>query len=156
MTKFKKLETIYINGEQVFNFGGLVPGILFPEPSPSPSPTPSATPTLTPTLTPTPTPSITPTSSPTSSPTPTPTPSITPTSSPIVVSPTPTPSITPTLTPTSSPSAIDPDAAIYLNDIILAGGVLDATMSAATNTLFTDLKANGLYSKLDVLYLMLG
>jgi len=99
MAKFKKIETTYINGEQVFNFGGLVPPVLFPDPSPqpspSPTPTPSITPTSTPTLTPTSSPSPTPTLTPTSSPTQTR--SNTPTN-------TPTPTSTPTNTPTSSPS----------------------------------------------------
>jgi hypothetical protein len=50
----------------------------------------------------------------------------------------------------------DPDAEAYLDAVISAGGTLDPTISAATDTLFTDLKSNGLYSKLNVLYLMLG
>jgi len=60
MAKFKKLEIRYINGEPVFNFGGLVPKILFPDPVPGPSPTPNITPSITPTstLTPTPTPTL--------------------------------------------------------------------------------------------------
>ena len=74
-------------------------------------------------------------------PTPTPTSSITP-----------TPSITPTLTPTPTPSssapAFDADAAAYLADVIASGGTTDATISAATNTLFVDLKSNGLYDDL--------
>jgi hypothetical protein len=59
--KVKSLLTQYFQGEQVYNYGGQVPGILFP--GTSPSPTPSITPTNTPT------PSITPTY--TTTPTPT-------------------------------------------------------------------------------------
>ena len=82
-------------------------------------------------------------------PTPTPTSSITP-----------TPSITPTLTPTPTPSssapAFDADAAAYLSDVISAGGTVDATISAATNTLYTDLKSNGFYSKMSIFYPFVG
>jgi len=75
MSKFKKLQIQYINGEPVFNFGGLVPPILFPDPTPpGPSPTPSPTATITPT--PTITPTITPTNTPSPTPTLTPTPSL--------------------------------------------------------------------------------
>jgi hypothetical protein len=96
--------------------------------------------TSTPVLSPTPTPTNT------SSPTPTPTPSITATST---LTPTPTPSSTP-------PIPFDADAAAYLEAIVQTGGTLSPTISAATDTLFTSLKSNGLYSKLDVLYLFLG
>ena len=83
-------------------------------------------------------------------PSPTPTSTLTPT-------PTGTPVSTPTPTPSSTPPpAFDADAAAYLADVLSAGGSLDATISAATDTLFTSLKSNSLYSKLDVLYLMLG
>ena len=70
--------------------------------------------------------------------------------------PSPTPTPTMTLTPTPTSSGFDPDAAAYLSDVLTAGGSLDATISGATDTLFKDLKSNGLYTKLDVLYLMLG
>ena len=91
------------------------------------------------TPTPTPTSSITPTITPTSSITPTPsiTPSITPTSS-----------ITPTPTPSSSSISLDPDAAAYLADVVATGGTTNPTIEAAVNTLFTDLKSNGLYNDL--------
>jgi len=84
---------------------------------------------------------------------PSPTPSITPTTTVTpTVSVTPTPSITPsvTVTPTPSPSVIpfDADAAAYLAEVVASGGTVDATMSAATNTLFVDLKANGFYNNL--------
>lgn len=80
MAKVKKLETTYINGEQVFNFGGLIPPILFPDPTPSNTPTPTLTKT------------------------PTPTPTLTPTSSSVLLTPTPTNTMTLTKTPTSTPS----------------------------------------------------
>ena len=84
--------------------------------------------------------------------TPTPTPSQTP-------SPTPTSTSTPTPTPTPSatpPAPFDADAATYLAAVISAGGSVDATISGATNTLFTDLKTNGLYSKIDIMYPYVG
>lgn len=91
-------------------------------------------------------------------PSPTPTNTVTPTITP-TVSVTPTPSITPsvTVTPTPSPSVIpfDPDAAAYLAEVVASGGTVDATMSAATNTMFVDLKANGFYSDI-IFYPMLG
>jgi hypothetical protein len=77
MAKYKSLQTTFLNGDELFNFGGFVPPVLFPETQPlTPTPTP------TPTKTPTPTPSTTPAS----------------------VSPTPT--TTPTTTPTPSPSSV--------------------------------------------------
>jgi len=72
MSKFRKLQTTFVNGEQTFNFGGIVPGILAGGAAPVPSPTPSNTPTNTPTLTPTNTPTLTPTNTPTNTPTPSP------------------------------------------------------------------------------------
>jgi hypothetical protein len=134
-------------------------------PTPTPSVTPTTTPivptpTETPTQTPTNTPSITPTNTstptPTSTITPTPTTTTTPTVTPSVT-PTETPTPTPTLTPTSSPvPAFDPDAATYLSAVLSAGGTLDGTISAATDTLFTDLKSNGLYTLIDCMYPVLG
>jgi hypothetical protein len=91
---------------------------------------------------------------------PTPTPTITPTNTA-----TPTPTITPTVTmtptltqtPTPSPGpAFDPDAAAYLTAVVTAGGTLNPTISAATNTLFTDLKSTGLYSKTTMMYPYIG
>lgn len=117
---------------------------IYPSPTPSitASSTPSITPTpsLTPTITVSPTPSITPTA--------TLTPTITATATL-----TPTPSITPSSTPAPP---FDTDAAIYLNAVIASGGTLDATISAATNTLFTSLKSNGLYSGMTLMYPLLG
>ena len=84
--KVKSLLTQYFQGEQVYNYGGQVPPILFPDPTPSPSPshtpTPSITPTLTPTSSLTPTPTPTPSISPSATPTITPTNTITPTTYP--------------------------------------------------------------------------
>jgi hypothetical protein len=90
--------------------------------------------------------------------TPTPTPSST--SIPLTPSPTPTqtgtPTPTTTPTPTSTPAPFDADAAAYLSVVLSSGGTLSPTISAATNTLFTQLKSNNLYSKIDVMYPMLG
>jgi hypothetical protein len=98
----------------------------------------------------------TPIPSPTPTSTVTPTPSITPTST---VTPTPTSTLTPTPTPTPStspPPPLDPDAVAYLGAVSSAGGTLDATISGATNTLFVDLKSNGLYSLIDAMYPVIG
>lgn len=88
---------------------------------------------------------------------PTPTPSITPTST---LTPTPTNTGTPTNTPTPSqtpPPAIDPDAAAYLAAVLSAGGTgITPTVSAATDTLFTSLKSNGLYNDISAMWLQLG
>jgi len=96
----------------------------------------------------TPTPSVTSTVTPTRTATPTVTPTITPTK---------TATPTPTVTPSASPGpAFDPDAAAYLAAVISAGGTTNSTISGATNTLFTDLKDNGLYSKFIAFYPILG
>jgi hypothetical protein len=83
---------------------------------------------------------------PTPSPTPSSTPAVSPTQTP---TPTPTPSATP-------PTPFDPDAAAYLAEVIDAGGSVDATMSAATETLFLQLKSNNLYNKISLMYPYLG
>lgn len=90
---------------------------------------------------------------------------------PTPVTPTPTPTQTNTPTPTPTPSAtpapacdltyeevalFDADAAAYLADVLTAGGTLDATISGATDTLFTELKSEGLYSEITLMYLFLG
>tara|TARA_R100000951_G_scaffold51546_2_gene43464 strand:- start:6055 stop:7194 length:1140 start_codon:yes stop_codon:yes gene_type:complete len=102
---------------------------------------------------PTPTP-VTPTPTPTNEPTPTPTPTS---------SSTPTPTPTPSATPPPAcdltyeeVSSFDPDAAAYLADVLTAGGTLDATISGATETLFTELKSEGLYNEIILMYLFLG
>lgn len=114
-------------------------------------PQPSSTPVVSPTPTTTPTSTLTPT------PTNTPTPSITPSST---LTPTPTNTGTPTPTPTPSQTpgpAFDADAAAYLAAVLSAGGTgITATVSGATNTLFTSLKSAGLYSDISAMWLQLG
>ena len=90
---------------------------------------------------PSPTPSITPTS------TITPTPTITPTN---------TQTPTPSITPSASVPAGDPDANAYLADVVASGGTTNPTIEAAVQTLFTDLKSAGLYSKIDLMYPFVG
>lgn len=90
------------------------------------------------------------------SPSPTPTPSVTPT-----ITPTMTMTVTPTMTQTPTPSATPPpafdaDAAAFLADVVNAGGTTDATISGATDTLFTSLKSAGLYTKMSQFYPMIG
>jgi hypothetical protein len=104
----------------------------YPPTCPTTTPTPSVTSTVTPTITTTP--SVTPTITPTKTATP-----------------------TPTVTPSSSPPPpFDSDAAAYLAAVISAGGTTNSTISGATNTLFTDLKSSGLYSKFIAFYPILG
>jgi len=142
--------------------GGVTPT---PTPVPvTPTPTPSITPTRT--LTPTPTPSITPTRTLTPTPTKTGTPTPTPTRTPAPACditytelPSPTPSVTPTITPTPTPSSgpsFDPDAAAYLAAVLASGGTLNATISAATDTLFVQLKGASLYNKISLMYPYIG
>jgi len=50
----------------------------------------------------------------------------------------------------------DADADAYLAAVTTAGGTTDATIDAAVQTLFTSLKSNGLYSKLDLFYPLIG
>lgn len=130
-----------------------------PQPTPQPSSTPSLTQTPTPSTTSSPglTPSATPAETPSSTPaeTPTPTESETPTPTPSET-PSATPNETPTPTVTSSPSNFDADAAAYLAEVLLSGGTLDATASGATNTLFTELKSNGLWDGMIYMYPFLG
>ena len=134
---------------------------------PTPTPTPSLTPTNTPTMTNTPTNTASQTQTPTNTQTPsqtatntqTPTNSMTPTKSP-----TPTQTITPTNTNTGSPTptptatvGYDADAEAYLNALVASGATgMSATISAATFTLFTSLKSNNLYTKIDVMYPFVG
>jgi hypothetical protein len=146
--KVKSLLTQYFQGEQVYNYGGQIPPILFPDPSPSPIP-PTPTPTPTNTTTPTPTPSITPSITPTITNTPTNTKTPTPTR-------TSTATPTPTNTPSQTPAGFDPDAAAYLSAVVAAGGAVSSPMSAATNNMFLALKSNGLYTRIDAMYPVLG
>jgi hypothetical protein len=87
-----------------------------------------------------------------------PSPNTTPTPTPTTTSTqTPTPTLTQTPTPTSSPAPpFDADAAAYLASVLTEGGTLNSTISAATNTLYTELKSAGLYSKLSVFYPFVG
>ena len=82
-------------------------------------------------------PCIEPSPTPTTTTTNTPTPTITSSNTP-----------TPTITPTPSTPSVDPDAAAYLADVVASGGITNPTISAATETLFIDLKSAGLYSKI--------
>jgi hypothetical protein len=151
--KVKSLLTQYFQGEQVYNYGGQVPPILFPDPSPSPIP-PTPTPTPTNTTTPTPTPSITPSITPTITNTPTNTKTPTPTRTS-----TPTPTLTPTNTPTPSetpPIVYDPNAQLFFNAITASGGTLTTTEKSAVNTLVIDLKLYGLWNKMIGLYPVVG
>jgi hypothetical protein len=75
---------------------------------------------------------------------PTPTPTATPTA-------TPTPTLTPTPTQTPVPS-FDPDAQAF----ITAAGITGATEQAAINSLVVDLKANSLWTMMDVIYPFVG
>jgi len=50
----------------------------------------------------------------------------------------------------------DTDATNYINAVIANGGTLNGTQQAAINTLFTDLKSNGLYTKIDAMYPVMG
>ncbi len=129
MEKVKSLLTQYFQGEQVYNYGGEVPGILVGNPTPSPTPNPTATPTPTPSFTPsaTATPTLTPTPTGTIGASPTPTPSNT-------SSPTPTPTntqtTTPTLTPTTSP-AVPYQSAVLLESC--DGGLYSGGASVSVN-----------------------
>lgn len=118
MAKYKSLQTTFLNGDELFNFGGFVPPVLFPETQPL-SPTPTPTPTITPT--PSSTPAVSP--SPTATSTPTTTPTITPTN-------TQTPTITPTKTSTPTPS---PSPVVY--DEYFGSGSTTTNACAAAETL---------------------
>lgn len=92
---------------------------------------------------------VSPTMTPTMSPTTTPTPSITP-------QPTVTPTQTTTQTPSSTPPSPDSGATAYLNAVVTAGGTVDATMSAATNTFFTTIRNAGILDKIFTMYPFIG
>jgi hypothetical protein len=117
----------------------------------TPTPTNTETPTQTPTNTETPTQTPTPTN--TETPTQTPTNTETPTQTPTNTS---TPTQTPTPSETPPPSGTT-EANTFLSAVVDAGGTgVDATVSAATRTLFTSLVSNGLYDKLQAFYPMIG
>lgn len=59
-----------------------------------------------------------------------------------------------TVTPTNPP--LDPDAQAYLDAVEAAGGTINDTITDATDTLFVDLKAAGLYSKTIAMYPYVG
>ena len=91
-------------------------------------------------------------------PTPTPTDTPNPTSTPTN---TPTNTNTPTTTssPTPSPSAPlsgTTEALSYLNKVVVSGGTVSPTASAATITLFTSIVSNGLWDKIYCMYPVLG
>ena len=50
----------------------------------------------------------------------------------------------------------DADADAYISAVIAAGGTTDVTIDAAVDTLFVDLKAAGVYSKLVAFYPLIG
>ena len=81
-------------------------------------------------------------------PLPTPTPSPSPSSS--STTPTPTP------TPSSTPLPGYAEALTYMDAVLAEGGYLDASMSAATIQLFTDLNSDNSFSNLDVFYPFMG
>ena len=111
----------------------------------TPTPTPSNTPTGTPS--PTTTPTTTLTSTPTGSPTQTPSPTTTLTS---------TPTGTSTPTPTPTPIVFDSGATAYLNAVVTAGGTVNFTMSAATNTFYSTIRSAGILSKMYRMYPYIG
>jgi len=50
----------------------------------------------------------------------------------------------------------DPDAQIYIDKVVQVGGVMTQTIANAVNTLFVDLKADGIYTQIKALYPMVG
>jgi hypothetical protein len=110
---------------------------------------PSTTPTPTPSITASPT--VTPTQTQSGTPQVTSTPTTTPSGTPQVTT-TPTQTVTP-----SRPASGTTEANTYLAAVTSNGGTgLTSTISAATVTLFTSLVSNGLYSKMVVMYPLLG
>ena len=121
----------------------------------TPTPSITASQTMTPTQTQTPTNTNTPsiTASQTMTPTNTSTPTQTPTNT---ITQTQTQTSSPTPTPTR-PASGTTEAETYLRAVVDAGGTgITSTVSAATITLFTSLVSNGLYSKIQAMYPMLG
>ena len=130
-----------------------------PQVTSSPTNTPTQTqsgtpnPTNTPTQTQTGTPAVTttPTSTPTQTNSGTPNPTTTPTGTPQVTS---SPTTTPTPTPTQAAGTTQ--ANTYLSAVVAAGGSVDATMSAATRTLFQSIWSNGLNTNMVAMYPFIG
>lgn len=85
--------------------------------------------------------------------TPTPTPSVTFQPTPTV---TPTPTYTTTPTPTPTLPQGTTEALAYLNAVVVTGGTVDATMSAATITFYQGLYTNNLWDKLYAFYPFMG
>lgn len=153
----KKWNSVVLTGQILSG----VSGGTTPQVSPSPTPTNTPTPSVTPTLTPTNTPTGTPTNTPTNTPTYTPTPSATPpepcyilTEGSDAIQTEGSDNLEPETCPPSP--AFDPDAEAFLNAVVLTGGTTDATISAATDTLFVSLKSTGVWNKLKIFYPMIG
>jgi hypothetical protein len=133
-----------------------VPQDTTPAPTPSftPTPTQSGTPnpTATPTNTPTQTQSGTPDPTATPTQTGTPNPTATPTQT---QSGTPNPTSTPTPTPTQAAGTTQAQA--YLSAVVSAGGTgINASVSAATITMFQSIYSNGLQNGMIFMYPFLG
>jgi hypothetical protein len=105
------------------------------------------------TPTPTPSPTVTLTPSPSVTPTFTPSPSITPSITP-TISLTPTNTMTPTPSPT--PNVGVSEAILFMNEVIATGGTIDSQTSAATINFFSSLVDNNFYSKMRLMYPMIG
>jgi hypothetical protein len=56
----------------------------------------------------------------------------------------------------SATAPLDPDAEAFLNAVVATGGTIDATITSAVNTLFTDLKSTGIYNELLAFYPAVG
>lgn len=160
--KVKSLLTQYFQGEQVYNYGGQVPPILFPDPTPSPTPSHTSTPAISPsptpthtttptnTKTPTPTPTITstntstPTNTPTNTKTPTPTRTSTQTPTPTNTS-TPTPTPTPLLFTYQMSDCISGGTSLgnYTNTTLMPG---DVVRSYVDNRCYTILAPNPFFT----------
>jgi uncharacterized delta-60 repeat protein len=61
-----------------------------------------------------------------------------------------------TFTASVCPPYFDADAQAFLDEVIGQGGTVDATISAATNTLYTDIKIGGLWGNLIAFYPYVG
>lgn len=60
------------------------------------------------------------------------------------------------ITEASLSSGTDLNASAYLSKIISSGGVVNSTIVGAVNSLFSDLKSSGLYTKVKRIYPMVG
>lgn len=56
----------------------------------------------------------------------------------------------------SSAAPLDPDAEAFLNAVVATGGTVNATITSAVNTLFTDLKSTNIYNELIAFYPVVG